>query len=135
MFKSFLIATAVLMGLSGGLLISVESVVTILALLMSKKLFESLIPRELPLAYQAFDALDKRTILQLGLMRSGPMTAIINSRGSASKSTLKLTPTHARLHGFIAVMPTGHHSVSSANTLPPCARITFIPVSLKLTRV
>jgi hypothetical protein len=102
---------------------------------MANRLCESLILGELPLAYQAFDALDKRAILQLGLMRSGLTTAIINSRGSAFKSTLKLTPTHARLHGFFVVMPTGHHSVSSDNTLPPCARMTLIPASLKLTMV
>ena len=63
MFRSFLIATAVPIGLAGGLLISAENVVTIPALLTANKLCESLIPRELPLAYQAVDALDKRTTL------------------------------------------------------------------------
>jgi hypothetical protein len=134
-FRSSLIVMAVPTGLAGWLLISVESVVATLALLMSNKLCESLIPRELPLAHQAFDALDKRTILLLGLMRSGPVTAMISSRGSAFKFTLELTPTHARLYGFIAVMPIGHHSAFSTNTSPPCARIMLIPVFLEPTRV
>jgi hypothetical protein len=134
-FSSFLIAMAVPTGLAGWLLISVESMVTMLALPTFDKLSESLILRELPLAHQAFDALGKRTTLQLGLMRFGPVTATISSRGLAFKSTPELTPTHARLYGFIAVMLTGHHSAFFINTSPPYARITLIPVSLEPIRV
>jgi hypothetical protein len=54
---------AVPTGLAGWLLTSVESMVTTLALPMFNKLSESLIPKELPLAHQAFDVLGKRTIL------------------------------------------------------------------------